>query len=261
MPPVGHFHHVVLEVSDLDRSEPFYRDGMGLEPMGRGVWPEDAPNLTFRTADKQYVVLVQVPQLKPEGPGVHTDFIVPYDDYPAVYGRLKELSCLVIDHRDEQRSVGEVSTYFNDPDGHRLQITAYSPEAFQVPPSRKGKVVAGRIEDFPVGSVTHNHEGKFFVVSLPEGILAINQVCTHQQCSVGYQPEHYRFYCACHYSRFTRTGEHLGHLKGTQPLHIYRVEVRDGQVVVDTDHTIPRTAEQAGALHGLVPTSGARVPS
>jgi Rieske Fe-S protein len=246
----------MLEVSDLERSEQFYEEGIGLEALGRDLWPEDGPNTTFTTAGGQYVVLLQVDQVRPDGPGVHTNFIAPPEDYPAIYDRLGQLSCLVVDHRDAQRSVGEVSTYFTDPDGHRLQVTAYTEDAFRVPAAGRGKVVAGRVEDFPPGSVTHHKEGKFFLVHIPEGILALNEICTHQHCIVTYQPEHYRFYCACHYNRFTRTGEHLGHIAGTPPLHAYAVELVDGQIVVDTDRTIPRTVEDTASLAHLLPLEG-----
>lgn len=251
MPNVGHFHHVVMEVSNLDRSAEFLEQAVGLKLAGRDLWLEDGPSAAFQTAEGQYFVIVEVPNFTPRL-GVHTNFMLPPEDYQVVYDGLKERGCLVMDHRAEQRSVGEVSTYFSDPDGQRLQITAFQPEAFQIPAAGRGKIVAGRIDDFPMGSVTHNKEGKFFLVRLQEGILALNDVCTHQQCTVAYQPEHYRFFCACHYNKFTRKGEHIGHIRGTPPLHAYAVEVVDGQVVVDTDASIPRTTEQAELMaHGV----------
>jgi len=241
----GQFHHVILEVCDLDRSERFYGEGIGLEPLGRGRFPEEGAHTSFVTGEGQYMVLVKVDKVKTDGPGVHTNFMVPTEEYHAVYDRLKDLGCLVIDHRAEQRSVGEVSTYFTDPDGHRLQITALDPEAFIVPPSKQGKIVAGRLEDFPPGTVVHNREGKFYLVRLDDGILALNEVCTHMHCLITYQQEHYRFYCACHYNKFTRRGEHIGHTPGVPPLNTYSVELVDGQVVVDTDVTHRRSAQEA----------------
>jgi Rieske Fe-S protein len=79
-------------------------------------------------------------------------------------------------------------------------------------------------------------------------VLALNQTCTHRQCTISYQPAHYRFYCGCHDNRFTRTGAHLGHSEGVPPLHQYRIEFVDGQIVVDTDTSLPRTPEEAGRL-------------
>lgn len=247
MPNVGHFHHLVMEVSDLERSAQFCEEIVGLEPVGRDLFPEAGPNAAYRTGEGQYFVLMQVPDFKPTL-GVHTNFMLPTSDYRVVYERLKERRCLVIDHRAEQRSVGEVSTYFSDPDGQRLQITAFEPEAFQVPAAKRGKIIAGRLEDFPVGSVTHVREGKFYLVRLQDGILALNQVCTHQQCDVTYQPEHYRFFCPCHYNKFTRKGEHIGHTLGTPPLHAYAIEIVNGQIVIDTDRTIPRLPEEADRM-------------
>jgi len=248
MPQPGDFHHLALEVSDLERSERFFRDTIDLEPVGRDLWPGEGLTSTFKTGDRQYLVLVQVDEVKPEGPGVHTNFMLDPDDYPAIYDRLKDLGSLVIDHRAEQRSVGEVSTYFKDPDNHQLQITAFAPEAFTIPAANRGKVVAGRIEDFAVGSVTHVQEGKFFLVRLQGGMLALSEVCTHRQCNVGYQPEHYRFYCACHYRKFTRKGEQIAIEPDTAPLHMYAIELVDGQVVVDTDRSIPRTPESVDRM-------------
>lgn len=242
----GHFHHVVIEVSDIERSERFYREALQLEPLGGDLWPEDGPNAFFRTAEGQYVVLVQVAEVKPDGPGVHTNFALSPGDYPVIWERLKERGCLVLDHREEERSIGEVSQYFDDPDGHRLQITAYGLEAFEVPAARLGKVVAGRLDDFPVGSVTHIRQGKFFIVRLQDGILALSEVCTHRQCNVIYQKEHYRFWCGCHNRRFTRRGVQIPRPKtDVPPLHTYAIEFVDGRVVVDTDTSIPRTEEEA----------------
>lgn len=246
--PVGHFHHVVLEVSDLDRSEQFYRDTLELAPAGRGLWPDPYPNAAFRTGRGQYVVLVQVPEPKPDGPGVHTNFLLAPERYHVIYDRLKEQERLVVDHRAEQRSVGEVSTYFNDPDGRRLQMTAFSPEAFTIPAAGRGKIVAGRLDDFPMGSVTYNADGQFYLVHLQDGILAISEVCTHRQCKVTYQSEHYRFYCPCHYRKYTRAGVQIAVKQDTPPLHTYPIAFVDGQIVVDTDTSVARTEDEADRL-------------
>lgn len=249
MSKIGHFSHIVMEVTNIERSELFYREALGLDPVGRNVWPEEEPNTTFRTRDGQYVVLVEVAQMPPEDSGVHTNFMLSDEDYSVVDARLREMGYLTReDQRAERRSVGEVSTYLYDPDGHQLQITAYGPSAFDVPPSRRGKIVAGSIDDFPVGSVTRNKDGAFYVVSLQEGMLAVSEVCTHRQCTVRYEPEHYRFWCPCHDNKFTRKGEHIGHTPGTPPLHVYGIEFVDGQIIVDTDTSVSRTAEEADQM-------------
>ena len=247
--PLGHFHHIVLDVSDLERSAQFYGDALGLDPAPLDTWPDEggAPKAIFKTDIGQYVVLVQLANVKPDGPAQHTNFIVSPEAYERIYERLKARGCLVADHLVEQgrRPIGELSTYLDDPDGRRLQITAYTGETFALPAAKKGKVVAGRVEDFPIGTVVHNAEGKFFLVRLDEGILALNQVCTHQHCLVTYQPEHYRFWCPCHNRKFDRKGEQIAISQDVPPLNAYDVEFVDGQVVVDTDTTIPRTIEEA----------------
>jgi catechol 2,3-dioxygenase-like lactoylglutathione lyase family enzyme/nitrite reductase/ring-hydroxylating ferredoxin subunit len=255
--PVGHFHHIVFDVSDLDRSKHFYEEVIGLDPVPETQFPLEpgAPSAAFRTAADQYVVLVQSETVQPDGPAGHTNFMLDPNDYPAVFERLKREECLVHDHLADQgrRSVGVLSTYFDDPDGRRLQITAYTDEAFQLPAAEKGKIVVGRVEDFPVGSVTHNKEGKFFLVRLEGGVVALNQVCTHQQCPITYQPEHYRFWCTCHNRKFTRLGEQIAVHRDVPPLHRYDLEIVDGQIVVDTDRTIPRGLDE---VDHLVPING-----
>lgn len=249
---VGHFHHLVFDVSDLERSKRFYGDILGLEPVPDAEWPPEgpAPTAAFCTANNQYVVLVEAPEVQPDGPAGHTNFMLSPEDYPAVFERLRQEECLVEDHLVEQgrRSVGVLSTYLNDPDGRRLQITAYTDEAFQLPAAKRGKVVAGRLDEIAVGSVVHNPQGRFFLVRLQDGLLALNQVCTHQQCLVTYQPEHYRFWCPCHNRRFTRTGVQIAVEPDVPPLQIYPIELIDGEVVVDTDTSIARRPEEATRL-------------
>lgn len=245
----GQFHHVVFDVTDLRRSEQFYGEALGLEPIGSDVFPEDGPSSAFRTHNGHYVVLVQTAEVKPDGPGVHTNFMVSVEDYPVIFERLQQQGSLRGDHRADQRA-DTLSTYFADPDGRQLQITSISPRMHEVQPSRRGKIAVGRIEDFPVGSVVHSAEGKFFLVRTREGLLAINEICTHQRCNVTYQPEHYRFYCACHYRKFRRNGEQIATDQDVPPLQGYPLEILDGTIVVDTDQTIVRTL---AALDEVVP--------
>jgi len=257
-----HFFKMLLEVSDLDRSERFYRDDLGLEPVGRDLWPDEVgPNTTFRTADGAYVVLVQVPEVRPDGPAQHRNFMLPEPDYYRVYERLRERGWLRPNYRTEMgvRSVGEVTCSLYDPDRHRLQLTAWR-QPYAVPAAGRGKIVAGRIEDFAIGSVTHNREGKFFLVRNAAGFLALNEICTHLQCNVTYQPEHYQYYCYCHNRRFSREGRQIAVDVDVPPLHAYAIELVDGHVVVDTDRTIPRTEAEVDRMVPA-PSAESRVPS
>lgn len=244
-----HFYKLLLEVSDLDRSERFYRDDLGLEFVGRDLWPGDPPSSTFRTADGAYVELVQVEMVRPDGAGVHRNFMLPEDDYWVVYKRVKERGWERPNYRTEMgvRSATEVTCSIYDPDRHRLQLTAWRNE-YSVPAAKKGKIAAGRIEDFPIGSVTRNRDGRFFIVRTADGIIALNEVCTHLQCILTYQPEHYQFYCYCHNRRFKRNGEQAAIVVDVPPLHRYAIELVDGQLVVDTDTSMPCPPEDVDRM-------------
>lgn len=251
-----HFYKMVVGVSDLDRSERFYRDDLGLKPVGRDLWPEDGPNTSFQTADGAYVVLVAVPEVEKDGAGVHRNFMMPEEDFHRVYERLDKGGWLRITHRTAMgvRGADEITCGVYDPDRHQIQLTVWAKE-FAVPPSGAGRVVAGRIVDFSLDSVSYNKEGKFYLVRNSDGFLALNVICTHRQCNVVYEPTHYHYYCYCHQRRFSRTGLQIA-LQGRDvpPLHRYEIEFVDGNVVVDTDRSIPRSEEEVDQMFP-VPTA------
>lgn len=246
MSPPLHFYKLVMQVSDLDRSERFYRDDLGLQFVGRDLWPADGRTATFQTADGAYVVLAQVSEIEDVGLDVHRNFMMPEEDYFVVYERLKERGWLRPNHRTEMgvRSATEITCSLFDPDRNRLQLTAWR-RPYEVPAAKRGKVVAGRIEDFTVGSVTFMGEGKFFLLRTATGFLALNNVCTHLQCNVVYQPEHYQYYCYCHGRVFDWVGRQVAIEVDVPPLCAYAIEFVDGQVMVDTDRSIARSDEHA----------------
>jgi nitrite reductase/ring-hydroxylating ferredoxin subunit/extradiol dioxygenase family protein len=247
-PPL-HFLKMLLEVSDLDKSETFYREDLGLQFTGRDLWPDEGQTSTFQTGDGSFVVLRRVDDVKRDGPGVHRNFMVPEEDYYRIHGRLKERGWLRPNYMTEMglRGEDEVTCSFFDPDRHRLQLTAWRGE-YTLPAAKKGKVTAGRLDDFPVGSVTHIREGKFYLVRKPEGVLALSEVCTHRQCNVQWQQLRWQFICPCHHRRFSREGDALGFPPDVAPLHSYGVEIVDGKIVVDTDTSIARTPEEVDRL-------------
>lgn len=62
--------------------------------------------------------------------------------------------------------------------------------------------------------------------------IALDAICTHLGCTVQYQPEKNRIYCACHGGVYDpATG---GNVSGPPPapLKSFNVEVQDGQVLV-----------------------------
>jgi catechol 2,3-dioxygenase-like lactoylglutathione lyase family enzyme len=250
----GQVHHIVIDVADLSRSEDFYGAALGLPSAGRNLWTGDGPTASFLLDREQYLVLEEVPSPRPDPPGVHIRFAVPPGDWDGIVERLTERGYhLHDDRKGGLRAVGEAGLNVTDPDGHVLELEMHGPAAFVIPSAGRGKVVAGKIEDFPIGSVTRVPEGQFFLVRLPDGFLAISQVCTHMQFAVAYQPEHFRFYCARHRRKFSRTGAYIPRfgIEDTPPLHVYAIEYFDGQVVVDTDTSIPRSREEVDCVATL----------
>lgn len=239
-----HFSHKTVSVTDLERSERFFGETLGLDFVGRDLWPGEPPNSTFKTQIGQYVVLVQVPEVDPSR-AEHWNFMTTPEDLIKVRERLRALGCSVGDFRDQYRAIGEMSDNYYDPDNQIMQLTAIAPEAYETPPAGLGKIMAGSIDNFPAGSVTRVPEGRCYIVRTNDGVLAISEVCTHRQGMVQYQPEHYRFFCPIHFNRFDRIGRHLGHTPGTPPLHVYPIEFVDGQIVVDTDVSVARTPDEA----------------
>ncbi|MGQ9593474.1 MAG: QcrA and Rieske domain-containing protein [Anaerolineae bacterium] len=103
-----------------------------------------------------------------------------------------------------------------------------------------GKVVAGRVEDFPPGTVTYIRQGRFFLVRLKSAFLALYQVCTHLGCAVLWNDQVGRFECPCHGAVFNTKGEVLAG-PPPRPLDYFPVEVVNGTVVVDTSALSRRT--------------------
>ncbi len=62
--------------------------------------------------------------------------------------------------------------------------------------------------------------------------VALDAVCTHLGCTVQYQPDQSRIYCACHGGVYDpRTGANVSGPPPT-PLSSFKVEVQDGRVLV-----------------------------
>ncbi len=98
-----------------------------------------------------------------------------------------------------------------------------------------GKIVAGKVSDFQVGQVTKVPEGKFYLVRLEPGFLALYWKCPHLGCTVPWSPpeDPGRFHCPCHGSVFEITGQKIA---GPSPrsMDIMAIEIVDGEVIVDT---------------------------
>jgi cytochrome b6-f complex iron-sulfur subunit len=108
-----------------------------------------------------------------------------------------------------------------------------------------GEVVAGALEEFSPGTVSHIRQGRLFISRLEDGgVLALWQRCTHLGCTVPWREDEGQFHCPCHSSLFNRQGEVTGG-PAPRPLDIFPVSLKDGNLVVDTRRPITRQAFEA----------------
>jgi len=103
-----------------------------------------------------------------------------------------------------------------------------------------GLVTAGRVQDFPPGSIQHVLAGQFYISHVEDqGLLAIWHRCTHLGCTVPWREDEGQFNCPCHSSLFDEIGEVTGG-PAPRPMDIFPIEVVDGEVIVDTGTPIQR---------------------
>lgn len=239
MPLNGAFSHLVFEVSDLDRSESFYRDVIGLDVIGRNLVAENHPNSLLATNTRQRLLLVEVPEVHPPpGPGspIHHAWLLTVDQFRKARERLEAHGYKTgIDPRQSFRAIGEYNMDIDDPDGNRFQIQAFGAEATEIIRSGAGVVECGHIDDYAVGSVTRFGKGRFFLVRNADGFLAISAWCTHKNGLTAWQKETWHFYCPFHGAKFNRNGCYRGRM-GCKPMRLNPLSIdENGNIFVDTD--------------------------
>ncbi len=104
-----------------------------------------------------------------------------------------------------------------------------------------GEVFAGNVDDFEVGTVTYILSGRFYIIRNQDGLLAIWQKCTHLGCAVPWAESEDQFHCPCHGSMFTPEGVVTAG-PAPRPMDIFPLEIRDGEVWVDTSKPTQRSA-------------------
>lgn len=86
------------------------------------------------------------------------------------------------------------------------------------------------------GAPMANDVGKFWLVNLDQGVLAIYKVCTHLGCLYKWSDVNFRFECPCHGSKFELDGTYI---EGPAPRSLDRfvVQALDAQdnVLAATD--------------------------
>ncbi|MDI6696248.1 MAG: Rieske 2Fe-2S domain-containing protein [Anaerolineales bacterium] len=103
-----------------------------------------------------------------------------------------------------------------------------------------GQIAAGKVDDFPAGSVTHIPEGRFYLARLIDGgFLAMYHRCTHLGCTVPWDQQAEQFVCPCHSSRFSMEGNVVT-APAPRALDLFPVKIENGVVLVDTSQPIQR---------------------
>ncbi len=112
-----------------------------------------------------------------------------------------------------------------------------------------GLLYAGKIEEFAIDSVNRILAGRFFISRTPDGIMALWQKCTHLGCAVPWDEDKGTFHCPCHGSEFDVYGEVLGG-PAPRPLDFFPVEIRSGEVWVDTGKPTQRGKHDPSHITG-----------
>jgi len=102
-----------------------------------------------------------------------------------------------------------------------------------------GKFKAGKLEEFPVGSVTYIKAGQFYISHLEGGFLALYRKCPHLGCVTPWVEDEGQFNCPCHAALFNKKGELLAG-PSPRPLDLFPLEIVEGEIVVDTSTPILR---------------------
>ena len=103
-----------------------------------------------------------------------------------------------------------------------------------------GSIYAGKVEEFPPGSVNYILSGRFYIVHTTGGLLALWQRCTHLGCAVPWVEAEDQFHCPCHGSLFDQVGVVKGG-PAPRPMDLFAVTIKDGEVWVDTSKPLERT--------------------
>lgn len=261
--------HIVLGVTDLERSESWYRDFLQLDLLGYNLTAEERPHAVLQTIRGELVILVKdenVVPIRPGTMGMHHSFALTPNQYRRMVARAKEWGYELYNLRAVRMAHGEYEVTISDPDGHSIEVTTTGPEAERVLLPEIGVVDCGPAESYRVGEVRPFVKGHFFVVRLREGFLALSQWCMHRNGLLNYQKAHWQFWCPFHQATYDRRGEVTGG-PSLHPLRLHGLSFSpEGHVIVDTAEVIerdcfeasqaapPRTTQRNGARRKLAAT-------
>ncbi|MGE5537789.1 MAG: VOC family protein [Gemmatimonas sp.] len=259
---VDGFSHLTVQVTDLDRSEAFYRDVFGLEVVGRDLVNDEGPNSLLAMNTRQRILLVQVPHVTPFRPNsssIHHAWYLTPEQFDRAEKRLATMGFDITDSRKDFRAVGERSMDVFDPDGHRYQIQSYGPDATRIIIDDVGEVACGKVDEYAVGDVKTFVKGRFFVIRHEGGFIALSRWCTHMNGLLAWKKEHWQFYCPMHGATFNRKGECATYGRNLPPLRQYPLRIaEDGTVLVRTGEVTVRETFEPSQLVAVPATEPAR---
>jgi cytochrome b6-f complex iron-sulfur subunit len=109
------------------------------------------------------------------------------------------------------------------------------------------RISVGSPDQFQVGDVKYFVDGKFYLVRLQEGFMALYQKCPHVGCAVPWRPDFEMqgirglFRCPCHGSTYLPNGQIIWG-PAPRPMDYMRISSDAGRLVVDTGNIRKRTA-------------------
>ncbi len=117
------------------------------------------------------------------------------------------------------------------------------------------KVKAGKVADFPIqtkagstvttviGATARNRDGRFYMVHLEDGLIALYWKCVHLGCTVPWNPQEEftyegikyvgMFHCPCHGSTYIPNGQIVAG-PAPRPLDYMEITLEGDNVTVDT---------------------------
>ena len=124
----------------------------------------------------------------------------------------------------------------------------------------------GAVADLPAPDAAPRSvpEGRFWLAQTEEGVAALDGVCTHLDCLLGWDEQAHAFACPCHGSRFDAAGRYLAGPAPRDMDHFaVAVVAAKGAVVASTDFAAGVLAapvklgseDTAASLHVVVDTS------
>jgi catechol 2,3-dioxygenase-like lactoylglutathione lyase family enzyme len=122
---LGKIGHVALYVSDIKRSERFYRDVLGFEVSdvyADDMMPGGAVFLRCNT-DHHGIALFKSTEANPAGCGLHhlAFEVATLDDVVRARAHLRKCG-VPIDFEGRRRAGVQIAVEFRDPDNHRLEV-------------------------------------------------------------------------------------------------------------------------------------------